>query len=197
MVAAGNLPVKFRHQLEPRYVPPFEGFEDFAFSNGAVKEGLFRGGEETEDPVEKKRLELKSISLTLDKAGSVRTQITELPKIDKPSEILSELEFRDPNGEVQTVSARIPLWPAGWVVGIKPDSWALSKESLKFQVAVADLKGKPVPEASVSVDLYEQKTYSHRKRLVGGFYAYEHSYEVKKTPEAVRRENQSKGAAHL
>ncbi len=191
--AAGNLPIKFRHQLEPRYIPPFEGFEDFAFSNGAVKEGLFRGGEETEDQVEKKRLELKSISLTLDKAGSVRTQITELPKIDKPSEILSELEFRDPNGEVQTVSARIPLWPAGWVVGIKPDSWALSKESLKFQVAVTDLKGKPVPEASVSVDLYEQKTYSHRKRLVGGFYAYEHSYEVKKIEKLCEGKTNQKG----
>ena len=44
--AAGRLPIKFRHQMEPRYVPPPEGFEDFVFSNGAVKEGLFRGGEE-------------------------------------------------------------------------------------------------------------------------------------------------------
>ncbi len=191
--AAGNLPIKFRHQLEPRYVPPFEGFEDFVFSNGAVKEGLFHGGEEAEDPVEKKRLELKSTSLTLDKSGSVRTQISELPKIDKPVEILGELEYRDPNGEIQTVSARIPLWPARWVVGIKPDSWALSKESLKFQVAVADLKGKPVPEASVIVDLYEQKTYSHRKRLIGGFYAYEHSSEVKKLQKLCEGKTNQKG----
>ena len=190
---AGNLPVKFRHQMEPRYVPPFEGFEDFAFSNGAVKEGLFSGGEETEDPVEKKRLELKSTSLTLDKSGSVRTQITDLPKIDKPLEILGELEFRDPNGEIQTISARIPLWPASWVVGIKPDSWALSKESLKFQVAVTDLNGKPVPEASVIVDLYERKTFSHRKRLVGGFYAYQHSDEVKKLQKFCEGKTNQKG----
>ena len=78
-------------------------------------------------------------------------------------------------------------------MGIKPDSWALSKESLKFQVAVTDLKGKPVPEASVSVDLYEQKTYSHRKRLVGGFYAYEHSYEVKKIEKLCEGKTNQKG----
>ncbi|MFN8006003.1 MAG: MG2 domain-containing protein [Terriglobia bacterium] len=190
---AGNLPIKFRHQLEPRYVPPFDGFEDFVFSNGAVKEGLFRGGEEMEGPAEKKPLELKSLSLTLDKAGSIRTQIADLPKLDGPLELLGELEFRDPNGETQTVSARAPLWPANWAIGIKPDSWALSKDSLKFQVAVTDLKGNPVPEALVAVDLLEQKTYSHRKRLVGGFYAYEHSEEVKKLQQLCQGKTNAKG----
>jgi alpha-2-macroglobulin len=118
--------------------------------------------------------------LTLDKAGTVRTSVSGLPKIDRPLEPLGEFEFRDPNGEVQTVSSRVPLWPAHWLVGIKPDSWTLSKETLKFQVAVTSLTGKPVPQAPVGVDLYERETYSHRKRLVGGFYAYEHSYEVKR-----------------
>ena len=146
-----------------------------------------------EDQVEKKRFELKSTSLTLDHTGSARTQISGLPRLEKPVEVLTELEFRDPNGEVQTVSSRIPLWPAHWLVGIKPDSWTLSRESLKFQVAVTDLKGIPVPEASVTVDLYERKTYSHRKRLVGGFYAYEHSYEVKKIREAVQGKTNQKG----
>jgi uncharacterized protein YfaS (alpha-2-macroglobulin family) len=32
----------------------------------------------------------------------------------------------------------------------------------------------------VQVDLYQRKIYSHRTRLVGGFYAYEHSTEVSK-----------------
>jgi len=191
---AGRLPVKFRHQLEPRYVSPFEGFEEFVFSNGAVKEGLFRGGEdEDQDREEKKQFELKSTSLTLDNSGSVRTQISGLPKLEKPVQILTELEFRDPNGEVQTVSSRIPLWPSHWLVGIKPDSWTLSKETLKFQVAVTDLKGAPAPEARVTVDLFERKTYSHRKRLVGGFYAYEHSYEVKKVQTVCQGKTNQKG----
>ncbi len=190
---AGLLPVKFRHQLQPRYVPPFDGFEDFVFSNGAVKEGVFRDGEEDADEGYKKQAELKSTSLTLDRSGSIRTTISGLPRVDNPTDILGEFEFRDPNGEIQTVSSRVALWPSHWLIGIKPDSWALSKESLKFQVAVTDLAGKPVPEAAVNVDLYERKTYSHRKRLVGGFYAYEHSFEVKKLQKLCEGRTNQKG----
>jgi hypothetical protein len=191
---AGRLPIKLRHQLEQRYVQPADGFPEFVFSNGGVKEGLFRSGEdEDQGQEERKRFELKSASLTLDRSGSVRTTIPDLPKVDKPVEILTELEFRDPNGEVQTVASRIPLWPSHWLVGIKPDSWTLSKESLKFQVAVTDLKGGAVPGAAVNVDLYERKTYSHRKRLVGGFYAYEHSYEVKKIQTLCQGKTNQKG----
>ena len=37
-----------------------------------------------------------------------------------------------------------------------------------------------MPNRSVTAELFERKTYSHRKRLIGGFYAYEHSTETKK-----------------
>ena len=176
---AGALPAKFRHHVQPAYIPPFAGFEDFLFANGGVKEGLVRSDSE-EEGEEGKPFQLKSLDLTLDKTGSARTTITGLPKIETPMELLTELEFKDPNGEIQTVSSRLPLWPADWLVGIKPDSWALSKDSLKFQVAVADPTGKPVVEAPVRVDLFQRQTYSNRKRLVGGFYAYEHYSEIKR-----------------
>ncbi|HYK92385.1 MAG TPA: MG2 domain-containing protein [Acidobacteriota bacterium] len=175
--AAGNLPIKFRYDIHPRYVPGFEGFEDYTFSNGAVKEGLVRGEPEEE---ESQTLKLKSTDLTLDKLGSARTTITGLQKIDKPEEILAELEFKDPNSEIVTSSSRISLWSAERLIGIRPDSWALSKDALKFRVAVVSLTGKPVASAPVRVDLFERKTYSHRTRLVGGFYAYEHSTEIKR-----------------
>lgn len=194
---AGDLPVKFRHHVQPRFIPPVEGFEDFVFANGRVKEGVVRGEveEETEgeESAEKKPFELKSTELTLDKSGSIRTTITGLPKSEKPLEILTELEFRDPNGEIQTVSSRIPLWPAQWLVGIKPDSWVSSKDLLRFQVAVTGLNGKPVAEAPVKVDLLERKTYSHRKRLVGGFYAYENYYEVKEIQAICNGKTNPKG----
>jgi uncharacterized protein YfaS (alpha-2-macroglobulin family) len=117
---------------------------------------------------------LKTSDLNLDKSGSARTTITGLPSINMPMQILAELEFRDPNGEVQTASSTIPLWPSSRLIGIQPDSWLQSKESLKFKVAVLDLIRRPVANASVNVTLFQRKTYSHRKRLVGGFYAYEH-----------------------
>ncbi len=175
---AGSLPVRFRYVVRPNYLSSISGFESFFFSAGRVREGLVRG--EPEETEEAKGEELKSTDLTLDQAGSTRTVIEKLPKIDRPHQIEAELEYRDPNGEIQTVSSRIPIWPAQWNIGIRPDSWAMSRESLRFQVAVVDLNGKPVAGAPVRIELFQRKFYSHRKRLVGGFYAYEHSTETKK-----------------
>ena len=133
---AGNLPVRLRYDIQPSFGPSFDDFDDFVFSNGRVKEGLFRGYGEAEPTA---RFEMKTVDLTLDRQGSVRTAITDLPKVEKPMAVAAELEFRDPNGEAQTVASRIPLWPAQWNVGLRPDSWTLSKDLLKFQVAVVDL----------------------------------------------------------
>jgi len=131
---------QMRSEIDPKIVSSFEGFDEFVFGNGPVKEGLLRrgepleseeeGGEETRD--DRKGMRLPSMDLTLDRSGSIRTTLTHLPEIDTPKEILSELEFRDPNGEIQTVSSKIPLWPSRYLVGIKPDSWAVSKEGLRF-----------------------------------------------------------------
>jgi len=175
--AAGHLPVKFRYLLRPRYVPAPSAFDGFTFSNGRVHEGLVRGQDEREQP---EKDPIHSQDLTLDRLGSLRTTIEDLPKIETPMRILAELDFKDPNGEVQTASSTIPLWPAEWMIGIKPDGWVLSRQFVKFKVAVVDLSGEPVAGAPVSVNLFKRRTYSHRKRLVGGFYSYEHSTEVRK-----------------
>ncbi len=199
---AGLLPIRLRSEVRTKAISPFEGFEDFTFSNGPVKEGLLRRGtpmegEEPEGEVqrgaEKREIKLPTLDLVLDKSGSTRTTIPKLPKAELPKEIVTEMEFQDPNGEIQTVSARIPLWHSKYLVGVMPDSWTLSKEALKAHAAVVDLSGKPVPGATVKVDLYEKKTYTHRKRLVGGFYAYEHSTEIKKVVNLCQGKTDSKG----
>jgi uncharacterized protein YfaS (alpha-2-macroglobulin family) len=178
---AGNTGVKLRSQIQPKNVN-FEDYEGFSFANGEVKEELLRRtryeAEEEESRARKPVIQTKE--LLLDRNGSIRTKIAELPAVSQPSEILTELEFKDPNGETQTASQRIPLWPSGVVVGIKPDSWASSKDNLKFHVVVLDLSGKPVENKEVKVELFLRKSYSHRKRLVGGYYSYENVRETKK-----------------
>ena len=172
---AGGLPVKFRTLLQSRYVPAPPAFDGFRFANGQVREGIVRrASEETRQ----EKYPVVTKDLTLDRSGSTRTEVTDLPRIDDPMDILAELDFKDPNGEVQTASTRIPIWPSSWMIGIRPDGWALSRDAVKFQVAVVDLSGKPVAGAPVKVDLFRQKYYSHRKRLAGGFYAYESSTEI-------------------
>jgi alpha-2-macroglobulin len=187
---AGNLPVKFRYEVHPGGVRSFEGYDGFLFSNGKAREGLQHGYSE---PEEDARVELKSSSLTLDRTGSARTVISDLPRIEAPQEILAELEFRDPNGETQTAASRMMLLPASIHVGIKPDSWALNRNALKFQVAVLDLAGKPVANVPVQVDLLQRKTFSHRKRLVGGFYSYEHATETKRVQTQCQGVTNSRG----
>ena len=114
-------------------VPTFAPFEDFVFANGSVEEGIIQHnpyGEEEEGFAAGRPAVHQRINLELDAAGTARTTITNLPRSNAPQEILAELEFRDPNGEVQTVAATAPLWPAHWLVGIKPEAWAASKENL-------------------------------------------------------------------
>lgn len=189
---AQNAEVTLRSRVELKQVS-FSGYEDFVFSNGRVKEELKRheGSPYSYDYDEEgesaprlnkpdKKAQMTSKKLALDTSGAARTTIENLPQITHPHDIQAELEFRDPNGEIQTVSSRIPLWPSRVVVGIKPDSWATSREALKFQVAALDISGKPIAGKTVKVEAFQRKHYSHRKRLIGGFYAYEHATEVKK-----------------
>ena len=55
------------------------------------------------------------------------------------------------------------------------------------------LNGKPLANAPVKVDLFQKKTYSHRKRLVGGFYAYEHFSETKRLGPACEGRTDKRG----
>ncbi|MGE5840726.1 MAG: alpha-2-macroglobulin family protein, partial [Deltaproteobacteria bacterium] len=193
---AGELPVKVRSGVQPRLLPAFEDFDGFVFANGRVREGIQERGREWEEEgaaPEPTGGGLKSIELVLDASGSSRVLIPDLPRIDSPRELLAEMEYRDPNGEVQTASSRIPLWNSKILIGIRPDSWAASQESFKFHVAVLDIAGKPIPGASVKVDLLQRKHYSHRKRLVGGFYSYEHFQEVKRVGTIFEDKTDSRG----
>ncbi len=180
---AGNADIKLRSVVQPKYVR-FDNYDDFSFANGTVKEGIERNSGSRysgdEEGSEAKKPKVLTSAATLDPSGALRTKIGPLPKADSPQEVAAELEFRDPNGEVQTVSSRIPLWNSRVLAGIKPDSWAASKESFKFHLLALDLAGKPLAGVPVQADLFQRKNYTHRKRLIGGFYAYEHMTETNK-----------------
>lgn len=200
--SAGDLPVTFRSLVQPRMLNAFEGFEGAVFANGPVKVGLTRerqqdmaeGGEEP-DPTEvesesgqiggdgrsskKESKRTQSQSLVLDANGGLRTTVQHLPTAQVPMDLAMELEFRDPNGEVQTVAHSVPLWPAQRLVGLKLGSWMATQDRLSFQAIAVDMSGKALTGVPVTVDLFEKKIYSHRKRLLGGFYAYEHVTEVR------------------
>ncbi|NTV14113.1 MAG: alpha-2-macroglobulin [Desulfobulbaceae bacterium] len=207
---ATNLPVKLRGQLRPKAVS-FPDYDDFTFANGQLTPGvenigseawyagdyeLADGDEEATAVVENQpthdRL-LPTQSLQLDAAGGGQVTFAPLPKSSVPQDLLAELEYPDPNGAALTASTHLPLWPAQVVVGIKPDGWLATAEQLKFQVVVLDLTGRPVAGCPVTVAALQREYFSHRRRVLGGFYAYEHRSEINPRGELCRGLSDERG----
>ncbi len=191
---AAGLPVRLRGEVRPREVS-FADWEGYAFTGEPPEEGVEErprremdaDGEGMEAGTERVAAEdrrakgrLATQDLILGSGGVLRTRVTDLPESDRPREIHLEMEFRDPNGEVQTAAANVPLYPSRRLIGIQPESWVASQENLRYRVAVVDLRGRPIPGAEAAVDLYTRKVLSHRVRVVGGFYAYRSSVKVEK-----------------
>jgi len=186
---AGKLPVTLRTVVEEDF-GGVDGFEGFRFGGGVVKEGIEKHGEYGEDdegeegegPVPEGVRQSEAASArraTLDRNGAARIAVADLPQLDRPRSLLAELSWQDANGETLTASTRVPLWPSNIAIGLKTGDW-MSKDKLRFQVAVAGVDGKPAAGIEARVDFFRRDTYSHRRRLVGGFYAYESVSEVKR-----------------
>ena len=184
---ASNLPVSFRARVNESGGVSFPGFEGFSFANGGVVLGRQGRTEES------KELLLKIPGTKLDEGGNARVKVGGLPTRAKPFYLQLEAEYRDPNGAIQTVSRGVQVAPAETLVGVKADAWLATKDKVKFQVAAVGPGGEPRGGQAVKVSWVERKSFSHRKRLVGGFYAYENYTELKALGEACRGSTDDKG----
>ncbi|MGZ3184745.1 MAG: alpha-2-macroglobulin family protein [Telluria sp.] len=201
---AALAPVKLRTTVEDRY-PSFPDYDGFAFTGRDVKEGVernigtydeesFDDGEAPEDEAAPgAHAAVRTQSLTLDKSGGARVDIANLGKVTEPKDLLAEMSYQDPNGETMTASRRIALWPAAVVVGLKVDGWLATKEKVRFQAVVLDPSGQPVADAPVTVDYLVRENYSHRRRLLGGFYSYENTSEIRRLGEACTGRTDARG----
>ena len=189
---AAYAPVKLRTMVQPRALR-FLDYPDFLFGGEEIKEGidterpwwLFSVGE-SPDAAERspKEAPAQVLPLSLDGAGAARVAIPNLPRVVQPKDLLLELEYQDANGELLTASTRAALWPAMINLGLRTEGWVGTKDRLRFQVVALDLAGKPVPKQAITVELYRKIRYSHRKRLIGGFYAYETVVEHRRAGDA-------------
>ena len=189
---AGFAPVKLRTQVQPRSISSPD-HPDFAFGGQDVEEGVAdrqsysdvdAGDDEDADQDTPRAAQpgklTQVIPLQLDQNGTARATIDKLPPLKSPQDLVVEMEYQDANGETLAAAARVPLWPARINLGIRTEGWAASKDRLRFQVLALDLAGKPAANVDVAVELFQRTFYSHRKRLIGGFYAYEDYSETKR-----------------
>lgn len=139
------------------------------------------------------RLVADKLAVTLDSNGAGHARLTGLPAVQVPSELLLQATYADPNGEIQTLSQAVPLWPSALVLGVRTDRWVSVKQKLPTQVLALDMAGKPVADAAVSLRAVQHRTLSTRRRLVGGFYAYDHQEQREDLGEVCRGRTDARG----
>lgn len=176
---ASRLPVELRNELRPFAVGTIDGFEEYRFLLGDLKPGLERWESrfDGDSPETARQSPPAAKTFELDDTGGLHTQLDAPPASDTPRQVVAEMSFRDPNGELQTIARTIPVYPSERLIGLRLDPHRSEGDPLRMDVALLDLEQKPV-RGRVKIDLFERKVYSHRKRLVGGFYAYEHATET-------------------
>ncbi|HEY9063570.1 MAG TPA: MG2 domain-containing protein [Burkholderiaceae bacterium] len=162
----------------------FPGYDEFSFdpprdvSKAAGSSGADEDSETSPDARDGK-LVADKLPLTTDKNGAASFTLKDLPKLTRPGEISAEVTYNDPNGEVQTVATAVPVWPSAVVLGVRTGSWASTRGKVKFTALALDTAGKPLKGQKVEVRGRLSQIISTRKRMVGGFYAYDNRTEVK------------------
>ncbi|MFM7734528.1 MAG: MG2 domain-containing protein, partial [Alphaproteobacteria bacterium] len=189
--AARDLPVVVRSRVTEAWIEPPAAFSGFSFGGAPVVEGVERtaGGNagldssESESGAEASAAQrgiFRRDEVRLDATGSARVEIADVPPVTRPSELQVEAELRDPNGESQTTTAKVRLWPSSRVVGIRAEADPRHRRRGTADLAVLDARMQPVAGARVDVDLFTQRHYTTRQRVVGGFYAYQNVIETRR-----------------
>ena len=174
---ASNLPVEMRIGYFGRSATP-DGYDAYTFGGSDVTEGtkpLNGDGDEVETPLPP----TQTIPVTLAGDGT-RQQAVDVPALDGATDMLVEMDYQDANGEVLTASKRIPIFPAAVQLGVKTDGWLMKQDDLPLKFVALDTAGKPVKGQSVDVALYSRQILTARRRLIGGFYAYDNNITTKR-----------------
>lgn len=167
---AANLPVDLRVSYTPRTSTP-DGWDGYSFGGSPLTEGtkpLNGDGEEDQVPLPP----AQTLPATLGGDGARRTTI-EVPKLDANTNMLVEMDYEDANGETLTASRTVPLWSSAVQLGIKTDGWLMKQDDLRLRFVTLDTDGKPVAGRKIEVEIYSREVLTARRRLIGGFYAYD------------------------
>ena len=179
---AAGLPVRVSAMLQNRY-PFFPGYRGFSFSTGRRDDAL------------NQKVVADKLALKLDARGDGRVTVTDLPRTPHYYDLVAEATFDDPNGETQTLSRRFALWPSGVVVGLKTEGWTSVAKRAALQAVVLSTEGVPQAGKTLEVRGRLRITRSHRKRVIGGFYAYEHHSETKDLGQLCTARTDARGLA--
>ena len=173
---ASNLPVAIRTAFSTSERSP-EGWDGWSFGGDDVKEGitpLDGDGNAPDKPIPLSQ----TLPVTLKGDGTAQTSVEINQVIDATTAMTVEMDYQDANGETLTASNSIMLHPASVRLGVKTDGWLMRDSDLRLKFAAIGVDGKVRKGQRVSVALYSRETITARRRLIGGFYAYDNQEKV-------------------
>ncbi|MES2095245.1 MAG: MG2 domain-containing protein [Pseudomonadota bacterium] len=189
---ASNLPVEMRVGYFGRSSTP-DGYDTFTFGGTEVKEGtkaLNGEGEDEEAPLPP----TQTIPATLGGDGTTRSSV-DVPALDNATDMLVEMDYQDANGEVLTASKRIPIFPSAVQLGVKTDGWLMKQDDLRLNFVALDTANQPKKGQNIQVALYSRQILTARRRLIGGFYAYDNQMKTAKLSGSCSATTDSLGLA--
>lgn len=189
--AAGHAPVKLRTLVQPRDLE-IADYPKYSFTGEDIVAGIVRL-DGADDPAAPTPTRAQVVPVTLSAGGTARVTIDRLTPVTVPSTLVAEMDYDDANGEVATAKGSVSLDPASVRVGIAKDGWIARSDAVHLNMVALDLANKPVRGQRIAVSLFSRETYSYRKRLIGGFYAYDNSRETKKLGQGCSGTTDDKG----
>lgn len=170
---AAHAPVRLRAAFAALNDRP-AGWDGWTFGGAPVREGTVALDEDENDLTAPTPPAAITLPLALDAHGALRAAV-DVPTLADATRMTVEMDYDDANGETLTASTSLPIYTAGVRVGIKPDGWLQRAGDMRLKLAALTPDGKPVAGQRVSVALYTREILSARRRLIGGFYAFDNS----------------------
>jgi uncharacterized protein YfaS (alpha-2-macroglobulin family) len=175
---ASNLPVELRIGYYEA-IPRPAGYDGFSFTGAPLTEGTKPMNGEGEE--ENATLPpMQTLPVTLGADGTARTSVEVPQGLTGNNSMRVEMDYQDANGEILTASRRISLFGSGVQLGIRTDGWLMKQDDLRLRFVALDTSGKPIRGQKVSVAVYSREILTARRRLIGGFYAYENNMRTTK-----------------
>ncbi len=173
---AGRLPVTLRTDFSTSVATP-EGWDGYEFGGAEIRPGTRPLDDSRQAPADPLPY-AQTLPVTLGADGTVKASIDVNQPVTRPLGLTVEMDYPDANGETLTASRRLTLYPSAVQLGIRTDGWLMRDNDLRLQFVALDLTGKPLAGQAVAVKLYSREIVTARRRLIGGFYAYDNQEKV-------------------
>ncbi len=176
---AGNAPVNIRTSYTASGATP-SGWDDWTFGGKAPVAGTTPLNEDGDEDTPLQRPLASAVPLTLAADGTGHTTIDIGKPIEDATTMRVEMDYQDANGETLTAAHDITLYPSAVQLGLKTDGWLMRDSDLRLKLVALDLEGKTLKGQTVRVDVFTREILTTRRRLIGGFYAYDSVARVAK-----------------